>query len=97
MQDKRKLLKMKERLPLDSVTAVDARLYPMKRRQYTADEVVNILRKRQGERTQREFAAELGITQQYLCDLYARHRDPGDTVIDKLGMTRRTVYEEKAS
>lgn len=81
---------------LDSQSADIAQYQSMKGKFLTVEQVLEILRKRQGERTQREFAAELGITGQYLCDLYLRRRDPGEKVLENLGIVRRTIYEQVA-
>lgn len=77
---------------VDSGSADMAIFHAMKK-QYTAEQVIELMRKRQGDRTQREFARELGITQQYLCDLYLRRRNPGEAVLRNLGLSSRVVYE----
>lgn len=85
-------------LGLDSLSADIGQSASMRAgKQYTVEQVLDILRKRQGDRTQREFAAELGITAQYLCDLYLRKRDPGEAVLRNLGIVRRTVYEQEVA
>lgn len=91
-----KLLKISPRKYLDSQSADSAEYVGMRAKQYTVEQVLEMLRKRQAGRTQREFAAELGITAQYLCDLYLRRRDPGEKVLENLGIIRRTIYEQVA-
>lgn len=93
----RKLLNPKEKLPLDSYMAVEPQYTTMKGKQLTVEQVIDFLKKQQGERTQREFAEEIGITSAYLSDLYLRRRDPAEKVLGKFGITRKTVYELKAS
>jgi transcriptional regulator with XRE-family HTH domain len=53
------------------------------------------MRKRQGRRTQKAFAAELGISEPFLSDIYAGKRDPGHKVLSKLGLARLTAYQEQ--
>lgn len=79
---------------LDSQLADSAEYHSMRAKQLTVEQVLEIMRKRQNGRTQREFAPELGITPQYLCDLYLRRRDPGETVLKNLGIVRRVIYEQ---
>ena len=86
----------KPNFPVDSGTADNAICHIMKR-QYTTDQVIEYMRKRQGQRTQREFAEELGVSQQYLCDVYLRRREPGDSILKNLGIVRRTIFEVVAS
>jgi len=59
---------------------------------YTRDQVISILKKRQGERTQSELADELGVSQQYLCDVYAGKRYIGVKILEALGMYREWAY-----
>lgn len=86
----------KRKIPLDSQPADIAEYQTMRGNQLTVEQVLELLRKRQGNRTQREFAKELGITGQYLCDLYLRRRDPGEAVLKNFGIVRRTIYEKVA-
>lgn len=65
----------------------------MAKKQMSRDDVVKLMRKVQGDRTQRDFAVELGISQQYLCDIYKGAKDPGDTVLTALGLVRHVIYE----
>lgn len=93
---KSQVAEKKRNSPLDSQAADIAEYQSMKGNQLTVEQVLELLRKRQGNRTQREFAKELGITGQYLCDLYLRRRDPGETVLKNFGIVRRTIYEKVA-
>lgn len=68
----------------------------MAKRFLTADEVVDLMTKQRGERTLREYAAELGVTNQFLCDIFMRRRNPGEKVLAKLGLTQRVLYEKSA-
>jgi len=60
----------------------------------TQDEFVALLRKKQGKRTAREFAEELGISAAYLSDIYHGKRYAGPAVLDRLGLQRAVVYQE---
>jgi transcriptional regulator with XRE-family HTH domain len=55
-------------------------------RGYTTEDVLKMLRYRQGEKTQREFAAEIEITQQHLSDVLAGNRGPGTKILAYLGL-----------
>jgi transcriptional regulator with XRE-family HTH domain len=57
-------------------------------------EVVELLKKQQGKRRQKEFAAYLGISPAYLCDVYQGRRDPGPAILDHLNLT--WAYVRKA-
>jgi len=61
----------------------------VKKRTYTVAEVIAELRKMQGKRCDSEFAAHLGITKAYLCDLYHGRRTPGEKVLSHLGLVKR--------
>ena len=39
------------------------------------------------------FAASIGISPQYLCDLLMARREPTDRILNPLGFRRRTIYE----
>ena len=61
-------------------------------KKFTKDQVINILRKRQGERTAKELADELGVTPQYLSDVYAGRREPGPAILEPLGLKGEMFY-----
>ena len=56
----------------------------------TVDELLALMKKVQGKRTDTEFANELGISKQYLCDMYNGRKAPSDTVSSLLGYESRT-------
>jgi transcriptional regulator with XRE-family HTH domain len=60
-------------------------------------QIPELLRKRQGDRTQIELADELGISPQHLSDLLLGRRMPGKTLRKKIGIEKRIVFviEEK--
>jgi len=58
----------------------------------TIEELLAIMKRVQGEKTLTEFAAELDISKQYLSNVYNRHKEPSERVLEKLGFTRQTAY-----
>ncbi len=58
------------------------------------DELRRILRALSYELgTQKALAEALGVSAQYLTDIIHGKREPGETVLCALGLTRRKVYE----
>jgi hypothetical protein len=55
--------------------------------------LVERLRKRCDEETQRAVAQQLGVSQAYLSDVLAGRRKPGKKILDGLGVERRIVYQ----
>ena len=55
-------------------------------------QIPELLRKRQGERTQRELAEELGISPQHLGDLLQGNRMPGKALRKRIGIEKRVVF-----
>jgi len=47
-------------------------------------EVVRMLKKQQGDLSQTDFAKIVGVSKQYLGDIYAGRRDPGPKVLNYL-------------
>lgn len=60
------------------------------------DQVIALMKKLQGNRTNKDFAAQLGISGQFLGDIYAGKREPGEKALATLGLTKRTVYQKTA-
>lgn len=58
---------------------------------------IAILRKRAKNMSQKALATELGISQQYLCDVLAGRREPGDGILAPLGLEKVTCYRRKKS
>ena len=57
-------------------------------------QVINKIRQLQGSSTQKDFAASLGISPQYLCDIYKGRRDPGPSILKAFGIKDKgKVYE----
>lgn len=68
----------------------------VRKKSYTAAEVINLLKKMQGDQSDARFAHELGITPAYLCDLYKGRRTPGEKILSRLRLVKKVadpVYE----
>jgi len=63
----------------------------------TREKLIARMRKRQGRRTQKAFAAELGVSEPFLSDIYAGKRDPGAKVLNKLQLASLTAYKEQSA
>lgn len=57
------------------------------------EEFIQLLKKKQGERSLREFATSLNISAAYLSDIYLGNRDPGRKIAKAVGFdyVRTTV------
>ena len=51
----------------------------------SVEELLNLMKKIQGEKTNTEFAAEIGISKQYLSDIYKGRKVPSVTVSSAVG------------
>lgn len=60
----------------------------------TLEQFLQWLRGRQGDMTQAQFALKLGISPQFLNDVYLRRREPGAKLLSALGLRKRVFYEE---
>jgi transcriptional regulator with XRE-family HTH domain len=56
--------------------------------------IVRRLRKLCAESSQKNVADELGISPQYLCDILKGRRQPGASVLQALGLTRKVSYSK---
>ncbi len=59
--------------------------------------VRNMILRAKGERSWRAFAEAVGEDHGYLYRMALGERDPSDTVLNKLGLERVTVYRKKTS
>ena len=59
----------------------------------TRDQVVELLRRRQGKKSLRVFGAEVGLTAAYLSDVFRGNREPGPTILTLLGIERTKTTE----
>jgi hypothetical protein len=68
-------------------------MYPcMAYKATTIEELIAIMKRVQGKKTLTEFAAELDMSKQYISNVYNRHKDPSERLLEKLGFTRQTTY-----
>ncbi len=58
----------------------------------TVEDLLAIMKHIQGEKTLTQFASELDLSKQYLSNVYNRHKEPSERLLDKLGFTRQTTY-----
>ena len=61
---------------------------------YSADDVVKLLRVRQGMRTQEDFAAEIGISYQLLSNVLLKSRAPGAKILRFLKLRKEVGYRK---
>lgn len=61
----------------------------------TKDQVIELLRKKQGDRPAKCLAEELGITPQYLSDVFLGKRDIGPAILGPLGLESQIVYVQQ--
>jgi transcriptional regulator with XRE-family HTH domain len=59
----------------------------------TDDDVLELIRKRKGEKSLREFAKEIGITAPYLSDILKKNRSPGKTVLKFFGLEKKRIIQ----
>jgi hypothetical protein len=52
----------------------------------TLEDVIAEMKRRQGKRTNADFARELGVTNAYLGDIYLGRRTPGPAILGPLGL-----------
>ena len=68
---------------------------------FTHDKVIDMLKKRQGKRSLREFARELNVSAAYLSDIYKGRRNPGPAILEHFGLSKRvtisTAYAEESN
>ena len=62
----------------------------------THERLIEILRQTQGDRTAKELANDLGITPQYLSDIYSGRREPGPALLEALGLKKEVLYTKEA-
>lgn len=56
------------------------------------DQFMEFLKKQQGEQTAQQFASRLGVSPQYLSDVYNGRRPPGESITAALQVEREVVY-----
>lgn len=63
----------------------------MRMKKLSRDAVVAAIKKRQGKKSLRQFAVELGITPAFLCDIYKGRRSPGPKILEHFGIESHVV------
>lgn len=63
----------------------------------TREDVIELLQRKQGDKTQVEFAAEIGISPSYLSEIYRGTREPAAKVLDWLKLERLTEFQGKSA
>lgn len=61
---------------------------------YSAEDVVKMLKVRQGTKTQEEFASEIGISFQLYSNVALMSRSPGKKILKFLGLRKVVLYEK---
>jgi len=57
------------------------------------EDVMKMLRDKQGDMSLREFADVVGCSAAYLSDLYRGNREPGNKIMRFLGLRKRRIVE----
>ena len=57
------------------------------------EQVIELLRKRQGSMTLKDFAASLGLSVGYINDVYCGNRCPGPSILQALGVEKVTTVD----
>ena len=66
-------------------------------RGYTVKQTFEMLKKFVSTRTTRAAAAELGVSQQFLCDVLAGRRPVGPTIAKHFGLEAGFIKSERAA
>ena len=56
------------------------------------DQFMEFLKRQQGEQTAQQFATRLGVSPQYLSDVYKGRRPPGESIAAALRVEKAVVY-----
>ena len=62
---------------------------------YTREEVVKMLRQRQGSRESVELAQEIGISPQLMSGIFVGNRQPNEKVLKFLKLRKQVVYSRQ--
>lgn len=66
-------------------------------KEYDSDQVLAMLKDRVEGGTQKDFAAQCGVSAPYLHDMLKGRREIGDKVLEAIGIERLTVYRKKVT
>lgn len=53
---------------------------------FTRDQVIELLKVRQGDRSATDLADEIGVSKAYISDLFMGRRNPGPKILKYLGL-----------
>jgi transcriptional regulator with XRE-family HTH domain len=56
------------------------------------EQFLDFLKKQQGPQTAQQFATRLGVSPQYLSDVYNGRRPPGESITSALNVEKAVVY-----
>jgi len=87
---------MKTRQIKNLTLSADRRMFLDVKRHMTLDDVLRMMKRQQGDRSQYALAKELGVSNQFLTDIFKGRRAPGEKLLSALGLTQRTIYEKSA-
>lgn len=59
----------------------------------TREDVVKVMKFKQGDLSLRQFALQVGCSAAYLSDIYSGNRAPATKVLDYLGMEKRKTVK----
>lgn len=57
---------------------------------------IEILRERAAKSSQKQLAAELGVSQSYLSDVLQGRKEPGESILEPLELERVVTYRKRA-
>jgi transcriptional regulator with XRE-family HTH domain len=61
-------------------------------RKMNLEQFLEFMKKQQGEQTAQQFASRLGVSPQYLSDVYNGRRPPGESITSALNAEKAVVY-----
>ena len=56
------------------------------------DQFLEFMKRKQGNQTAQQFASRLGISPQYLSDVYNGRRPPGESITSALQVEKSVIY-----
>lgn len=80
--------------PLDRDKRIGLHSETVAQKMFKIDDLVGMLKRMQGARSNTEFAREVGISKAHLGDIYNGNRTPGPAVLSYLGLAKSIVYEK---
>lgn len=80
----------------------EAYILGVRKKEFTVEDVIAMMKKKQGDSSLRSFAGSLGVTPAFVCDIYKGRRLPGEMIAKHFGLqvvreTRTHFVLDKAS